>query len=51
MNANRLVEEWRRQGRILEVEGAGRDRYLCSWGSHFWLSLSKASTGIGLPRA
>jgi pimeloyl-ACP methyl ester carboxylesterase len=22
MNANRLVEEWRRQGRILEVEGA-----------------------------
>jgi hypothetical protein len=22
MNATRLIEEWRRQGRILEVEGA-----------------------------
>src|SRR4030081_413540 len=22
MNANRLIEEWRRQGRVLEVEGA-----------------------------
>jgi hypothetical protein len=22
MNANRLIEEWRQQGRILEVEGA-----------------------------
>jgi hypothetical protein len=22
MNADRLIEEWRRQGRVLEVEGA-----------------------------
>ncbi len=22
MNANRLIEEWRRQGRVLDVEGA-----------------------------
>jgi hypothetical protein len=43
MNATWLIEEWKRQGRILEVEGAntvlwdgpGRDRYLYSWGSHF----------------
>jgi len=41
MNATRLIEEWRRQGRVLEVEGGehgfvadgpGRDRYLCFMG-------------------
>ena len=33
------------------ADGPGRDRYLCSWGSDFWLSLSKASTGTSQPRA
>jgi hypothetical protein len=60
MNADRLIEEWRRQGRVLEVEGAntvfvadgpGRVRYLCSWGSNFWRSLSEASSGTSQPRA
>ena len=36
MNANRLVEEWRRQGRILEVEGA--NTVLCA--GPFWPGVS-----------
>jgi pimeloyl-ACP methyl ester carboxylesterase len=35
----------------LVADGPGRDRYLCSWGSNVWLSLSKASTRIGQPWA
>jgi hypothetical protein len=36
---------------FLVADGPGRDCYLCSWGSNFRLSLSKASTRIGQPRA
>jgi hypothetical protein len=45
MNADRLIEECRRQGRVLEVEGANtvlwRMGQGVTWGSNFWLSLSK----------
>jgi hypothetical protein len=56
MNANRLIEEWRQQGRILEVKGAYTDLRRMGQGEtvicvHGGLSLSKASTGIGQPGA
>jgi hypothetical protein len=46
MSAARLIEEWRRQGRALELEGAntvlwriGRGESVVCVGSHVWLSL------------
>jgi len=55
MNATRLIEEWRRQGRVLEVEGANtilwRPLFVFMGFPHFWLSLSKASSGTSQPRA